>query len=638
MILSVLEDGRVSATPVPPPHFDTTCDVLCVGAGSAGVYAADAAAREGASVILCELSSNLGGMHVTGCVTGYYFGSPGGAYEREEERIWQDTLFASRGQWEEKQIHITERLAESGVRVLTRTSATGIYFDGDRAVGLRVFDGATTYAIGAGIIIDATSDGHLLRMTDVKKQYGRPNDGSFAPFTVRTQYTKDGRFVSSNADSGHMNHYDAADFSRNTVLAHAAAERFLAEGEFLHHALQVGVREGLTFLGEDSVRYADILFRRLPERILFYAYSDLDRHGSEHATDEELFQNFWVIANLATVTANIPVPMGSIVPKGIRGLVTAGRCLSTDSYAASAVRMNRDMFRMGECVGVAAAMAVSDGDILAIDYAAYRRRVEARGCFNGFPSRALGFDNTYGHYLAKMRSLGRTPDRRYEGMKPLDKIYEPIEFDVNKTFHLLATDAPGVALWSCFLAADRPAVCRRLYEAMTAAEDDLLRYNCALGLGLLEDRRALPVLRRIVDRRDCFFFTDNRRSNQFRSAAALCLLGRLGTEEDLPRLFGILDGGELDRPMYHTLAANYLYHTEPDRNFVYFAMLTHAMVAISKITARCGLPMAELHARFEDLLADGTLLRRVTSEPPGRPAYEETANFFRYILRLTSGA
>ena len=633
MILSTLEDGRIQRTSAEGLVFDTTCDVLCVGAGSAGVYAADAAAREGASVILCELSSNLGGMHVTGCVTGYYFGSRGGAHEAEHKKCKEDTLFFSRGQWEEKQIHLTERLAESGVRVLTRTSATGVYFEGDRAVGLRVFDGARSYTIGAGMIIDATSDGHLLRMTDVKKHYGRPNDGSFAPFTVRTQYIKEGRFASSNADSGHMNHYDAVDFSRNTILAHAAAERLLAEGDFLHHALQVGIREGLTFEGEDAVRYADVLLRRVPERILFYAYADFDRHGSEHATDEALFQSFWVVANLATVTFNIPVPMGSIVPKGLRGLVTAGRCLSTDSYAQSAVRMNRDMFRMGECVGVAAAMAVTDGDILAIDYREYRRRVEARGCFNGFGDRVFGFDNTYGHYLNKMRALGRTPDPRYEGMRPLDKIYEPIDFDVNKTFHLLATDAPGVALWSCFLAEDRAAVRERLFVAMTEADGDLARYNCALGLGLLEDARALPVLREIVDRRDCFFFTDNRRSNQFRSAAAVCLLGRLGTVEDLPRLYGILSEEELARAMYHTLEANYLYHTEPDRNFVYFAMMTHAVMAIIGIAGREGLALDALGA----ILADDSLLRRVTSEPPGRPAHEETAAFLRYARRLIAG-
>ena len=631
MILSILLDGKIVTTPADGVAFEHTTDILCVGAGSAGVYAADAAAREGASVLLCELSPNLGGMHVGGGVTGYYFGSRGGAYEDDDAKSRGDALFLARSQqWESRQIRIGERLAESGVTVLCRTSATGIYFEGDRAVGLRLFDGKRSFSVAASMIIDATSDGHLLRMCEVEKRYGRPADGSFAPFTVRTQYTKGGRFYSCNTDSGHMNHYDAAEFSRNTILAHAAAHRLLGEGELINHAIQVGVREGLTFLGEDSVRYGDILRGRVPERTLFYAYADLDRHGSEHATDEDLFQSFWVIANLATVTFNIPVPMGSIVPKGIRGLVTAGRCLSADSYSQSAIRMNRDMFRMGECVGVAAAMARDDGDILAIDYADYRAKVEARGCFNGFGERTSGFDNTYGAYLNKMKALGRTPDPQYEGMGLYDYIYEPVEFDVNKTFHLLETDTPGVAIWSSYLSKDRAAVCERLADRMASTDSELARKNCALALGLLGDTRALPLLRETVDRRDPFFFTDNRRSNQFRSAAAVCLLGRLGDEGDLPRLYEILSEGEIDREMYHTLEANYLYHTEPDRNFVFFAMMTHAVMAILKISARCGAPLDDLRA----ILSDDTLLRRVTDAPEGSPAYEETEGFLRYARRL----
>jgi len=60
----------------------------------------------------------------------------------------------------------------------------------------------------------------------------------------------------------------------------------------------------------------------------------------------------------------------------MKGLVTAGRCLSCDTYIQSAVRMNRDMFRMGECVGIAASMAALAGeDFLEMDYRKYFMRV-----------------------------------------------------------------------------------------------------------------------------------------------------------------------------------------------------------------------------------------------------------------------
>ena len=636
MILSMLENGNVVKTACDEPKFDYSCNVLCVGAGSAGVYAADSAAREGADVILCEIGENIGGMHVCGNVNGYYYGARGGSYEQDDIKSSQDKVFMTKGHWEQRQIRLTERLIRSGVRLLCRHSAIGLYMDDDRIVGILAFDGKRELAIKADITVDATSDGHLIRMTDVKKRYGRPEDGSFVPFGVRLQYTKGKGLLSKNSDNGIMNHYDSKDFSKKTVAAHANASYMLKSEEIVHCALHTGVREGLTYEGEDSLKCEDVLNMRRPEKVLFWAYSDLDRHGSQRATEEEIFQNWWVVANLATVVISIPVPMGSIVPKGIKGLVTAGRCISCDTYTQSAVRMNRDMFRMGECVGVAAALASLNGvDFLDIDYDAFLSRVRDRGCFEGYSERTFGFDDTYGRYLAKMKSLKRNPDKKYEKLAPLDYIYEPIIFDVQKSFHLLKTDAPGIAIWSCYLSPEKDKVRERLYSEMTNSDDKMYKYNCAIALGLLEDKRALPVLCDIVKRRDCFFFTDNRRSNQFRSAVAVCLVGRLGTERELPLLLDILSPNEIEREMYHTLEANYLYHAEPDRNFVYFAMLTHTCMALYKIYKRSSMDIKKLHLFFADYFKDGTAMRRVTAASSGESAYEEMRIFIEYLLKVT---
>jgi len=632
-----LENGRVIKRACAEPSFDLTCDILCIGAGSAGVFAADSAAREGASVILCEIGENIGGMPVCGNVTGYYYGASGGSYEQDDILNSEDSVFLSNGRhWEQRQIRLTLRLAESGVNILCRHSAVGLYMEGKRVIGACVFDGKGIVNIGAGTVIDATSDGHIIRLTEVEKQYGRPADGCFVPFGVFLQYTEKGRLFSKNNDSGIMDHYNAADFSEKTVLAHANAADMMKGKEFVSLALHTGVREGLSFEGEERLTYRDVLMENHPEKILFWAYSDLDRHGSERATEEELFQNWYVISNLSTVLISIPVPLGSIVPKGIKGLISAGRCLCFDTYLQSAVRMNRDMFRMGECVGIAAAMAVKSGVALTeIDYSEYLSRVRERGCFDGYSERAFCFDNSYGHYLNKMKSLRRIPDSKYDCLAPNGYVRENVEFDVDKSFRLLKTDAPGVAIWSCFRAKDREAVRERLYREITVSDDILYRYNCAIALGLVEDRRALPVLREIVRNRDCFFFTDNRRTNQFRSAVAVCLIGRLGDAEDLVLLFDLLSERETERKMYRTLKANYLYHTDPDRNFVYFHMLTHACMAIVKIYSRCGLELLKLHEFFLNFFDGDTVIRRVTSVGAGEPAYEEMANFIEYILKIT---
>ena len=640
MILSTLENHRIIESDAPEVAFDLSCDVLCVGAGSAGIYAADAAAREGADVILIEAGSNIGGMPVCGNVFGYYHGSRGGSHEEDLQSCLGDSVFLYNDrQYEQKQIHLYDRLKKSGVRLFCRHTPTGIFFEGNRAAGLRVFDGQREKNIRAGIIIDATSDGHLVRMCRVKKEYGRPIDGATVPFTVRIQYLNRGGIASDNDDSGCIDQYDCRDFSRGTIFAHASAARLLPAGEFINVAFHTGVREGLTFEGEESLRYSDILLQKRPEKILFWAYSDLDRHGYDRAIDEELFQNWWVVSNLATVTARIPVPMGSVVPRGIRGLVTAGRCLCCDTYSQSAVRMNRDMFRMGECVGRAAAMAVAQKtDFLSIDYEAYLARVQALGCYAGYADRAFGFDDSYRTYLNKMQARGCTPDPRYEGLSPWDSVYIPVTFDIRKNRHLLETKAPGAAIWSCYLCREQDDLHDSIFREMESASQPLHRYNCAIALGIMDDRRALPVLREIVERRDCFYFTDGRRSNQFRSAVAICLLGRLGEEEDIPLLEGILEDREFDRTMYHTLSPNYLYYPRSDRNFVYFDILTHACAALCKLYGRCGQNMSALHRKFADLFAGDKILRRITDGGPGEPTYEETKAFIRYMLRLTQAS
>ena len=634
-----LENGKICCSDVSSAHFDETCDVLCIGAGSSGVYAADSAALEGASVILCELSENIGGMYICGNVTTFYHGTRGGKHELENTKCYNDKVFFCNGtHWEQKQIHITDMLHESGVDVRCRHSATGIYVEGDRVVGLHVFNGEREYSIGATIVIDATSDGHLLRMLPIAKRYGRPMDGLTVPFTVRTQYISGGRIRSDNDDSGMIDQYDQYNFSDRTIFAHANASKHLKDGEFVNVALHTGLREGLTFEGEEILSYADIIMRKIPERVLFWAFSDLDRHGYDRAIDEELFQTWWSICNLATLTVRIPVPMGAIVPKGYRGIVTAGRCLSADTYSQSAVRMNRDMFRMGECVGRACAMAVRQGvDILDIDYEEYRNCVSALGCYAGDESREFGFYDACHHYLEKMEYLGREPDARFLGKKAWDRIYTPVYFGLEKNYHLLQTDAAGPAFWSCYIYEDRAALAERLFADMQAADNDLSRYNYAVALAIIEDKRSVPVLREIVDNRDCFFYTDGCRSNQFRSAIAICLLGRLGDGSDIARLAPILEDDEYSRDMYHTLEFRYLYYPYPDRNFVYFDMLTHSMAALVKLYKRENMDLSPLCAQFSAMLERGEIVKRITDTSPGAQTYEEAVNFIKYMIFVTSG-
>ena len=611
MKLYTLRNGKLCITDA-EPNFTEKCDVLVVGAGAGGIFAAVTAAEEGADVILAENDINIGGMRVRGNVTPYYYGAPGGSFEKTDEAVNRMQGFAFiRNQPEPRQIIFTELIRDSGARLMTDTAPIGIYFENSTAAGLALISGEKRIDISAKLIIDATSDGHIIRMSGAACRFGRERDGKAAPFTVRTQYIKGGRYISVNDDSGYINQYDEESFSQSVIRAHANAEKFLRDGEFLSLPTQAGIREGITFTGESVLKYTDLCFGNFEKKPMFYAYADLDKYGHDRALDDEIYQTWMTVANLATVTVNIPVPFGSVMPKGIKGLISAGRCLSIDTYALGAVRMSRDMYRMGECIGVAAAMAVKSGaELNTVDYEEYLKKVQTRGCFNGYPERTFGFDNN--------RNLIS---------------YKPLDFEAEKNLHLLSTETPGAAIWSCYRAENKPSVCESVNGILESCDDTLTKYNCAIALGVMGDTRALPILRQIVRERDCYYYKDCRRSNQHRSAIAVCLLGRIGTEEDAKLLSEIVfDEKEIDRELYHVLSPEYIHHIETDRNFLFFDIFTHAVMAVVKIYKRCSLDTEALAQRLGTLFADERTARRITHVRCDEPAYIEVTEFFKSVL------
>ena len=595
------------------PDITLECDVLCIGAGAAGTYAAYSAKRESAKVILAERSEGVGGMHTLGGVRGYYYGGIGGAYTEDDALSALDTRVYGKGI--AKGIYMLKRVVESGVTLLPHTTLITPILEGARVTGAVFFDGEQTVRIKAKMTVDATSDGYLVRALPVKKTYGRDKGGLRTPFSVITSYMRDGRITGINEDAGHVNQYDSAELSRKILESHRYAGRHISEGDFLPLASHTGIREGLSFEGEEALRYEDIILDREPERVLFYAYSDLDKHGHDHALDDKLFKRWWVTSNLATVTVLIPVPLGAVIPKGISGILTAGRCLSADSYSVSAVRMNRDMFRMGECVGVLAAKTVNNGgNAIETDFEAYRRTVTEYGCYLGGMPTKFGFN---------------FPNKKDS--------FTPVVFDARRNLGKLRTEAPGVCIFSCYKERCDLTLRDEVFAMMTAAEDTLTEYNCAIALGIMGDVRALPVIRRIVASRDDFYFKDCRRSNQFRTASAISTLGELGEMCDAEMLERIVfDPREIERSMYHTLPPDYLYYKDDDRRFVYFDVITHGIAAVCEIYERLGASTKEINRKLQELRDTGALEERIiVNEKSCELTRSEVRGFLDEMIKRT---
>lgn len=601
--------------------FDKNYDVVVAGLGAAGSFAAIAAAEEGVSVLGIERTNGVGGMCTQGSVLGYYYGFTGGKFEEVDKETRASTdVFAKFGLHPDaKQYSIDKLIRDTGVETLFSSVILGIYFEGDKAVGARVLTPDGVLNIGSKILIDATSEGHVVSMTDNNVTLGRATDGKTVPFTSMLGVKNpDGRYDSLNRDHGYCNQYDAYAFSKKIIEAHSHNTDCVnnPNRNVLYVAPQIGVREGYRIEGEETLTLSDVLEAKDPEKTLVYAYSDVDKHGHDNAVDTDLYQDWWVVSNLATVTAKIPVPLGAVVPKGKKGIFSCGRCLSVDGYVSAAVRMNRDMFRLGEAEGVAAAMCVKSGkELLEIDYNALKENLQKRGCFDPSPEIKFGFD--------------------WPGK---NEPYRKVEWFTNAKdmIEVLSTETPGVAIWSA--RALGKTVANDLFAAMETAQkgqNELLAYNCALSLGIIGDTRALPVLREIAEKRSAFYFKDCRRSNQFRSVAALCLLGRLLDKESFSLLEEIVfSPTEIEKPLYHELEPSYLYYNAHGFNFVYFQHFTQAAVALAKIAKAYPALAIGLKERFETLFSDEAYIRKVTQKGKDTSEYREIKDTADYVLNL----
>ena len=563
-------DGHGISEPLPPCDTEMIeCDILCVGAGAAGCYAAIAAAREGARVVLLEKDINIGGMPVNGQVNGFYYGEKGGSYGGLEKRCAElSRLFFYKGKHPDA-LHaaLTEAIIANGAVILAESTVEKLYITENTVRGALVNTPNGKKELRFGLIVDATSDGHIIRLCpQIKTCLGRDSDGTTVPFTVRTELMKDGRCYHYNGDDGYCDQYRQPECTEKIIRARARRLEVYRRNDarIISVATTAGFREGIRFDGAETLGYEDIIMGRDPEKTLFVARSDLDKHGHDHALDDELYQNWWIISNLATVTARINVPFGAVIPREISGIVTAGRCLSVDSYASSAVRMNRDMHRMGECVGIAAALAVRDrvafGDINYFEYCALTDKYR---CRNGLLTDRFAFDSPN----------GTAPYRRVS--------FDMTEEEIIAT---LATDTPGEAVWACYLTGGRMA--DRLIPLLDS-KDGTLALHAAFALGIMGRREALPKLREAIESRNTDFLRGCRRSNQLKCTVALCLIGRLGDRRDIELLMPFFTEAEQRREIY-SAAVDPLVSRAENYGYTLFQFFTFAIMSVCRLAVKHG--------------------------------------------------
>ena len=178
-------------------------DVVVCGGGPAGICAAVAASRGGASVLLVERMGVLGGNLTTGQVCPILGAVSKGTMAdevisllREGHEYAPAHVTRCGTEWSydsvEAKRKLTKFVVDAGVDFMLTASVADIIKDGDTVKGVVISSPAGLIAVGAKVVIDATGDGTAAACGGAEFKVGRDSDGKVQPLTLE--------FVIDNVD------------------------------------------------------------------------------------------------------------------------------------------------------------------------------------------------------------------------------------------------------------------------------------------------------------------------------------------------------------------------------------------------------------------------------------------------------
>jgi flavin-dependent dehydrogenase len=417
-------------------------DILVVGGGPAGIAAAMAAARQGCSVRLVEGHSCLGGMGTAGMVPAFMQFTDGvnflaGGIGQEV----LDTLRKADGTVPPDGMGIRaevlkrvydQLLTDAKVPFTFHTQLVDVTVDNGNIREAICCGKSGLFAIQAKVFIDCSGDGDVAAFGGAPYEKGDA-DGNTMPGTLcslwagiawETVYSsklgtgnsriedafKDGVFtlqdrhlpgmwrVGSTLGGGNIGHTFGLDGTDEESLTRSYLwgrkslqeyERYYKEYlkgfekmELVATGSLMGVRESRRIMGDYILNLDD--FKRLAvfeDEIGRYSYP-VDIHIAK--PDKESYDKFQKEFSTLRLGPgeSYGIPYRILTPTGLKNVLTAGRCVSTDRNMQASIRVMPACYITGQAAGIAAAMAVQAGtDTRSIHIRDLQARLKAMGAY-----------------------------------------------------------------------------------------------------------------------------------------------------------------------------------------------------------------------------------------------------------------
>jgi hypothetical protein len=521
-------------------------DVLVVGGGTSGCVAALAASQQGVSTLIIENDSALGGTGTRGGIHRYYYGSGGGLQESIDKRTKEiGDLFGGNPTGfhpEAKRILLSQMCLENDVAAIMDATVFGVLLEGNTVAGVTAVTSEGLVEIRAKVTIDCSGNGYLIQMAGGKLRYGRESDGVYHNYSLVPKRIKNGQLAYDNWDAGWVDPFDPWDVSRAFLRGREWIWQAYAEG--LHYfgiSSLLGVREGGLIDGDYMLSMEDYIEDKPFPDMITVTYAHLDNHGFDTGNESDFTQLWTGVLGLFSKGIWGDVPYGCLLPTGLEQILVAGRSLSVDRDVASGVRMQKDMQKVGEAAGIAAAICVQ----------------------SGVSPRALNRDALRGQLLERNviqpKDLQRVTSRnlKFRDGQLADTVVnsEAVGLYMNELIGYFATDERWKAIWLLIHHThDDDAAASRLIEALESDSLDI-QMGSAIVLSYMGKEDAVPVLLRLLAAREPRKFSEHAKCMPF-WIASLLMLRLLKRVDGLEEAMLALKEGYA--APYYTFILNYL--------------------------------------------------------------------------------
>lgn len=407
----LLQKGTVSAPAGSLPVLGEY-DVIVLGGGTAGASAGISAARQGVKTLVLEYLHGLGGLGTLGLIGCYWDGFREGftatidkgvhemapADHPRQEKDWKNrTVSDWKMEWYRRE------LLKAGGELWFGVLGCGALVENNQVKGLVVATPFGRGLIQSKILIDSTGS------ADIAIAAGAPFDYT-GKKTLAVQGAGGGKREPgdsyNNNDWLFIDDTDILDVSRTFIQA-----KVKMKGAYDIVKIPQ-TRERRRVVGEYVISVYDVLNHRHYPDTISYHQSSFDTHGM-------IVDPYFILSPPMQrhVIYNADVPLRSLLPKGIEGILTTGLGASAHRDAMPVIRMQPCLQNQGYAVGYLSAQCVKEGRSLReINIKKIQKHLVEIG---NLPSRVLTDKEFKGFSRSEMKKAAQSVSDNYKGLEIL---------------------------------------------------------------------------------------------------------------------------------------------------------------------------------------------------------------------------